>query len=320
MLGTRIQACFAVIIALATAPCSAHIEGSTIAIVKDGAIVYARGYGERDVSAKLPADVGPPSAQAFYAAAVRAMDDVPQPAFVTYRLEGESDNIHIGLQTARHQVWLRFASGLASTVWNVKHRTPDYESEIMDGDGDHRYVSQRSIFDPTWFGAFRALRDGMLGYQDVETGRNSLTIAQPTPAPDPSLKTIDVVSVIGPGTYAVQDRGPAACSNGDPGHALHLVSRRRDPRHQLTDVVVDLHSMRFCSIRYEWSSALWFNGTIEQDYANVHGYWMVTGGLLDGTLRILGIPTRHFVWHYRLLDMAFPKDLPAAAFVADPTQ
>jgi hypothetical protein len=85
-------------------------------------------------------------------------------------------------------VWLRFSHGNGSTMWTVKHRTQDYESEVLDG--KTRYVSQRSLFDPTWFGAFRALRDGMLGFQDVEASRSSFTVAQATPAPDAALHTI----------------------------------------------------------------------------------------------------------------------------------
>jgi CubicO group peptidase (beta-lactamase class C family) len=258
------------------------------------------------------------SAKALYAAAVRTMDEVRQPPFVTYTLEGASDTIHIGLTTAGHQVWLRFSHGNGSTMWTVKHRTQDYESEVLDG--KTRYVSQRSLFDPTWFGAFRALRDGMLGFQDVEASRSSFTVAQATPAPDAALHTIASVSVIGSGIYKVDDRGPAPCSNGDPGHALHLTAWRRNPERQLTDVVVDLRSMRFCTIRFEWNEALWFDGIVEQRYAEIGGYWMVTDGSIYGKLSILGIPTHRFAWQYQLTDITFPDQIPGATFIPDPTQ
>jgi len=260
----------------------------------------------------------PDSAVALYSKAVATMDEVQQPAYLTYTFEGESDNIHIGLQTANHQVWLLFQHGNGPSTWDVKHRTQDYESEVLDG--TRRLVSQRSFFDPTWFGAFRALRDGMLNAQDVEAPRAGLTVTQPTPPPDPTLHTIAAVSVIGTGIYAVEDRGAAACSNGDPGHALHLISRRRDPRRQLTDVVIDLRSMRFCTIRFAWNEALWFNGVVEQHYADVGGYWLVTGGSMDGKLKVLGIPTHRFVWNYTLANMTFPSEIAAPTFVADPSQ
>jgi D-alanyl-D-alanine carboxypeptidase len=267
-----------------------------------------------------PASTPPVSqAQALYSAAIAAMDRSPQPAFITYTLQGESEGIHLGLLVIRHQVWLNFGSAMGSTTWNVKHRTEDYESEVVDGDTGKRYVSSRAIFDPTWFGAYRALRDGMLGYQNAQAPRTSLTVSPPTPAPDSTLNTIATVNVIGPSIYGVTDRGPATCSNGDPGQALHLRPHRRDSRHQLSDVVVDLRSMRFCTIRFGWSE-MWFSGFVEQHYANVGGYWVVTDGSIDGTLRAFGIATHHFVWTYRLVDTTYPAQIPAATFVPDATQ
>lgn len=265
-----------------------------------------------------PSDAGSASAKALYASAIRTMDTVRQPPFVTYALEGEGSGIHLGLQTAGHQVWLLFAHGSGTTTWSVKHRTQDYKSEVIAG--STRYVSQRSFFDPTWFGAFRALRDGMLGFQDVEPPRASLTVADATPTPNPSLLTIASVNVIGPGIYKVQDHGSATCLNGDPGHALHLIAWRRSAQRQLTDVVVDLRSKRFCSIRYQWNEALWFNGIVEQNYAEVGGYWVVTSGSIDGKLSILGIPTHRFDWQYRLTDITFPDQISGSAFIPDPTQ
>jgi hypothetical protein len=254
-----------------------------------------------------------PSAQAFYVAALGAMRELPQPTYVSYRLEGQGDALQITLTQIRGLVWLYFEAGSTPSHWTMRHRTDDYETEVVNSMDEHRYVTQRSFFDPTWYGSYRALRDGMLGYQDVEAPVSS----HPTPIPDPptTLKTIAVESVMGPGIYAVQDRGSAACSNGDPGHALHLTSRSHDPKHQLTDVIVDLHSMRFCMIRYSWPSAFGFHGVVEQYYAEVGGYWMETGGTIDGTLRAFGIATHHGIWHYRLTDMQFPKSIPAEAFV-----
>lgn len=255
------------------------------------------------------------SAQAFYAAAVATMDRVPQPPFVSYELQARSDNVHIALQTIGNNVWLQFQSGSAPTDWRVQHRTLDYESEVVDeGANGKRYISARPLFDPTWFGAFRALRDGMLGYQNADAQRDALTIAEPTAQPDASLHTIAAVSVIGPAIYAVEDRGTAACPNGDPGRALHLVPHEHDPRKQLSDVIVDLNSMRFCMIRFGWSGAGFFTGFVEQHYADVNGYWVVSDGLLDGTLRVLGIKTHHFIWNYRLSGMSFPQQLPPETF------
>jgi hypothetical protein len=257
------------------------------------------------------------SAQAFYAQAVATMDRVQQPAFVSYTLLGQSDNIHVGLETVSNKVWLLFQGGSAPTDWRVQHRTLDYESEVVDESAaGKRYISARPFFDPTWFGAFRALRDGMLGFQNPDASRDALTIAEPTVPQDGSLHTIAAVSVIGPAIYAVQDRGTAACPNGDPGRALHLVARDHDPRKQLSDVIVDSNSMRFCMIRFGWSEAGFITGFIEQHYADVGGYWVVSDGLIDDTLRVFGIKTHHFIWNYRLNDMTFPPQLPPETFAS----
>lgn len=256
-----------------------------------------------------------PSAQAFYATAVATMDRVLQPPYVTYELQGQSNNnVHVGLQTVGGKVWLQFKGSSGPTDWSVKHRTQDYESEVVDAsDYGARYVSARPFFDPTWFGAFRALRDGMVGYQNPDPQRDALTIAEPTPPPNDSLHTIAAVSVIGPSIYAVQDRGAATCPNGDPGHALHLVARRRDPRDQLSDVTVDLKSMRFCTIRFRWNTLL-STLLVEQHYADVSGYWIVTDGSLEGSSHLLGLKIGHFIWNYRLNNMTFPRELAPETF------
>ena len=266
-----------------------------------------------------PVPPAEPSAQAFYAKAVATMDRVPQPPYVTYELQAQSDNLHVGLQKTGGNVWLLFQGGSAPTDWSVKHRTQDYESEVLDeSNRGARYISARPFFDPTWFGAFRALRDGMLGYQNPDPQRDALTIAEPTAAPDASLHTIAAVSVIGPSVYAVTDRGAATCPNGDPGHALHLVPRRHDPRAQLSDVTVDLDSMRFCTIRFRWNTLL-STLLVEQHYADVDGYWIVTDGSLEGTSHLLGMKINHFVWDYHLNNMTFPRELPPETFTATKT-
>ncbi len=246
------------------------------------------------------------------------MSDLPQPAYVTYRLESSSEGFQVDLEVLRRQVWLNIHSGSTTDRWTLRHRTFDYQSEIVNAADGQRYVSTRSFFDPTWYGAYRALREGMLNYQDPAPPQPSPGPFQPTPAP--TLKTIAVISVMGPSVYNIFDRGALSCPNGDPGRAMHLTSRNRDPRHQLSDVIVDLQLMRFCMMRFGLSSGLGFQGIVEQHYAAVGGYWMQTDGLLDGTLRIMGIATHHGIWRYRLLDMQFPTSLPPDTFAIPPQQ
>lgn len=50
------------------------------------------------------------------------------------------------------------------------------------------------------------------------------------------------------------------------------------------------------------------------------GYWMQTGGVIDGTIRLFGVSLPHGVWMYRLANMNFPQSIPAATFIPPATQ
>jgi hypothetical protein len=162
-------------------------------------------------------------------------------------------------------------------------RTFNYTSEVVDDTDGKAYLTHRSFFDPTWYGAYRALHEGMLYSQDPAPPR----VATPAPAEstDLTLKTIAITAVMGTNVYSVTDRGQAVCPNGAPGRALKLDSRDHDWHHQLN------------------------GGIVEQDYADVSGYWIETGGLIDGTMRAMGISTHHGVWRFKLNDTAFPASI-----------
>ncbi len=252
------------------------------------------------------------SATELYRKAIDAMRDLPQPSYVSYRLASSSEGYEIGFLVLKDgSVWLRFMKGTTPQHWTMQHRTYDYETEIVDNDNNgKRYVSARSFFDPTWYGAYRALHQGILYTQD-QAPPHSIA---PTPTPPPELKTIAVESVMGEGVYHVADKGATTCSNGDAGRALHLWSVKNTGAHQLSDAIVDLANMRFCMIRYEPNNAFAFEGIIEQHYADVGGYWMQTDGLIDGTNRFMGIATHRGIWRYKLLDMTFSNEIPDSVF------
>ncbi|MFN2529121.1 MAG: hypothetical protein ABR584_10450 [Candidatus Baltobacteraceae bacterium] len=256
-------------------------------------------------------------AETVYMSAIGAMSSLKEPPFVTYTMRGEPRGFAVDLFIQNHFVWLDIHEGDEPSLWQVRHRTDDYASELLLPSGT-RYVSRRSFFDPTWFGAFRALRDGMLNYQDVEMPVSSR--ATPPPEVSSNVHEIAVINVIGPTIYWVEDRGAAVCPNGAPAHALHLRSRDRDPRHQLNDVMIDNQTMRFCMIRYGIADSFGFHGIVEQHYAQVGRYWVQTDGLLDGTMRVFGISMHHGKWVYRLDDLAFPDRIPSTAFLTPFTQ
>lgn len=249
----------------------------------------------------------PPSVKQFYVRAIDAMSGLPQPEYVEYRMIGTSDGLDNGLQVQNGNLWMTLGGGSARTSWSVRHRTFDYRSLVTDDADGKEYVTGRSFFDPTWFGTERALRKGMLFAQDPAPPRS--IDARPQPTAPPQIKTIALTSVMSPTLYHIADRGPATCSNGDPGHALHVWPRDHSQMHQLSDVVIDTRSMRFCMMRYSISDFIGFQGVVEQHFADVGGYWMQTDGFVDGTLRLLGISLHHGVWRYRLEHMRFPGKL-----------
>jgi len=249
-----------------------------------------------------------PDAAAVYQQAIVAMSGLRQPPYLAYRIDGSGDGLSIGLVVLGGNLWLNMQAGSAASQWRIAHRTFDYTSQVVNESDGEVYLTHRSFFDPTWYGAYRALHEGMLYAQDPAPPR----VATPDPAesPDLTLKTIAITAVMGTNIYSVTDRGPAACPNGAPGRALKLDSRDHDWHHQLNGVIVDDASHRFCMMRFGISEALGFHGIVEQDYADVSGYWIETGGLIDGTMRTLGIATHHGIWRFKLEDIAFPATIP----------
>ena len=247
------------------------------------------------------------TADALYLQAIKAMSGLRQPPFLTYRFEGTGDGLSIGLVVRDGNLWLNMHGGSERSRWQIEHRTFDYTSSVVNAADGKTYLTHRSFFDPTWYGAYRALHEGMLNSQDPAPPR----VASPAPAasPDLALKTIAITSVMGTNVYSVTDRGPAACPNGAPGRALKLDSRDHDWHHQLDGVIVDDASHRFCMMRFGISEALGFHGIVEEDYADVNGYWIETGGLIDGTMRAFGIATHHGIWRFTFDDIAFPAML-----------
>jgi hypothetical protein len=280
------------------------------------ALALALSLAQAGPAASAAASSPPPSAQAFYDSAVQAMRDLPQPRYLDYTMQGSGDGLAITLTVERHLVWLQMApsqSGVSTGIaWRLRHRTEDYATEIADDGFGRRLVSTRAFFDPTWYGAFRALREGMLFYQRTDAPVSAG--ATPAPGPSSDLRTIAVVSVIGSSIYRVEDAGPMRCDNGDEGHALRLYSRDRNPRHQLSRVAVDLRNMRFCTVAFNIRNGS-FSGTVEQHYAAVGGYWLQTGGSIEDTERALGIAVAHGVWRYQIDYAGFPSFIAGAAFI-----
>ncbi len=253
----------------------------------------------------------------LYARSLRVMNGLRQPKYLAYRLESSSDGLEFYLWAdARGQVWLRGHDGSTTDAWTFRHRTFDYMSEIVHVSDGRRFVSARSVFDPTWYGAVRAMRLGMFLNQQVPVAPRDSTEASDAGEP---LKAIGAVSVTGPAVYDIEDRGAASCPNGQPGHALHFTSRSSVYEHQLSDVVIETSSARLCVIRFlaRGAGTVVTSGSFEQHYADVNGYWVQTDGVLDGMWQASRLSRkRHGVWRYRLVDMSFPATLSNEIFAA----
>jgi hypothetical protein len=262
----------------------------------------------------------PPTPVELYRQALVAMNDLKEPAFVTYRLDGVSEGLRADLKSndcdGREITHIQFTLGNNAVRWTLRHRTEDSRTEIVDAVSGRRYVGN---IDPTWLTTYRQLRNPPVRFGPVGCPPRN----EPTPAPSPvasagpALKVIGTVVALGPGIYNVEDRGAVACSNGAPGHALHLWSRTNNPRQTLSDVVIELRSMRLCTIRFGVRDGAVLGGAAvyEQHFADVGGYWMMTDGLLDVTARVVGIAAGHGVWRYRVSDFQFPASIPAETFV-----
>ena len=258
------------------------------------------------------------AAALMYTRSLRVMDALRQPKYLSYRLESSSDGVHFDLWTDRqHRVWTRGSDGSAEDTWTVQHRTTDYRSAIVHVSDGRRYLTARSFFDPTWYGSVRALRLGMFSSQDAAASRELEIVAEDTAAKD--VKVIGAISSTGPAAYDVIDRGAAACPNGAAGRALHFTSRTADAMRQLSDVVIETVSARFCVIKFlaRGAGAVFTSGLLEQHYGDVNGYWIQTDAVIDGSWQSTILSRkRHGVLRYQLRDVTFPETIGNEVFSA----
>ena len=142
----------------------------------------------------------PPTPVELYRQALVVMNDLKEPAFVTYRLDGVSEGLRADLKTndcdTGENTHLQFTFGSNANHWNLRHRTADSTTEIVDAATGHRYVGN---IDPTWLTTYRRLRNPPLRFGPVPcpspTPRSEPTPAPRDPAasPEPVLKTIGTV-------------------------------------------------------------------------------------------------------------------------------
>lgn len=250
---------------------------------------------------------GAPSARSYYEASVRAMSAVKAPKAITFREAVTTTNISLYVSNdARGN--LVFGLGLGgingTDFWDVVGYPLDGESNISLEKQHFVSKTPSPLFDPTWNGAYRWLRYGILGVQPPT--RASASRALPSKHRSTS-NVIATVMAIGSSFYDVTDAGASACpGSNDAGHALHLIARDDPTMHPLTDVIVDVKTHRFCSMRFALRGRSGFfgaTGYIELHFAKLDGYWLVHDGVVDVEERFLGIGLKQGTISFKIDDL-----------------
>lgn len=280
----------------------------------------------------------------LYIDTVEAMQALPQPPFVSYILvTNNEEGLQVTLDVYNHDVWLSFRPGNANSTWAVVHRSGDFASAVSDDNG-HRYITDRAFFDPTWYSAYHAMREGMFfdSPDAAQPEQRPIETAPPSPAPVAGIPTI--ATVISNATlYSVRDAGATKCPNSDAGRLLLFTPRGSRMQYQMSAAVVDLVNHLFCEIAFALPS---LDGTPlvdHQYYGERGGYWVRTGGRFIRFTRVTISNETPYVPNepgdasieapnmrssyvqtstlsYRLTDMEFPTFMPPKVFVAAPSQ
>jgi hypothetical protein len=253
----------------------------------------------------------PPSAEQYYANAIEAMRDVPQPNYATY-------DVHVHIAGLGF-ILTREPNGKASidlplghsgdASFPGAHRKSDDQTSVETPQGWG--IIRSSLFDPTWNGVDDWIRYGFNGRPDSAT-------APPLPTPDANgLPVIAAVRVMGVAFYNVSDGGAAMCANGDSAHRVHLIARKDPLDHPLTDAVIDARTNRLCRVRFEMRQSVVAAGytfTTELNIADVNGESLVRSGTMDFVGRAMGIGLKSVTVAFAYDHFALPQELPDEMF------
>jgi CubicO group peptidase (beta-lactamase class C family) len=261
----------------------------------------------------------PPTArdEDLYARTVATMRDLPEPRFLTFTfnvtLQGDISTTLLDRHgIAVFRIWdgpTCKAHGQPSGSWATRHRASDDLSSVANTPQSH-LLTRSALFNPTWTGAYDWLRFGKEGRPFGQR-----LSAQPSPAPNEQLKTIGMVTALGPSLYRIRAANAALCPGGQQGRHLVLAARNGNVwMHPLTDVTIDLAATRFCSMRFH-NPAVGGISFAELHFGTVNGYWMTTRVDIDfRSFGQFGIGGRRSSWHITYDDMRFPDALDDALF------
>lgn len=263
------------------------------------------------------------SPEAFYRDALAQMQRIAEPPFVTYRTIVPSGHTSVIVRSDPNgyaKVSIRASTLIEpERTWDVAYRGSDGAASIALPEG-RRAITGLALFDPTWRGAFRWMRHGILATDVTEPPPDAVPeTMQPGSGTPPPI--IAVVEAFGMNSYSVEDGGPVPCSDGRDGRHLHLIARGDPTTHPLTDVVVDTQSMRFCTMRFHQAVKSGLNKgyfDIDLHLRDLDGYYLITDGKVTGGIRAFLIMAFNLNTPFTYDGVALPRTLPEDLFEPRP--
>ena len=257
-----------------------------------------------------------PSAASYYQMAIQTMQQLPEPEYGQYTTRlTDNGGLHFELGPDSLAVTLFKRTDTAVNNYTTWANFGTKKTVDINAKGVRSLSSWPGLV-PTWPAAFDLIRYGF----DGKPG-NTTAASHPQAAPLPSqpLATIAVIKAIGPGAYYVEDRGTAICPSGSPGHALQLIPRRDPAKYNLTSVIIDTATTRFCSIRFKLDAsiiALGVTGEMQLDFGPVDTYWLVRDTRIAIAVRTFGVQFKHGATDITHPDMTFPATIPETVFAS----
>lgn len=260
------------------------------------------------------ADVPPPSAETFYANAVRNMRTLRQPPNLSYAIHMHVEGARFVQSPGESAMTLTLGGrgGDHDAVYDASYRGSDHLVSLKNRKGGHA-VLQDPIFNPTWSGIDALVRYGWGGAPAAAPATATATEIDP----QSHLPVIAVVSSLGAGNYNVQDEGAAACANGHLGHMVHLIARKDPMKYPLTDATIDLQTMRLCMLRFgvKYSVvAASATALVEYNLADENGYYLVDSARFEMAGRALAMRVMHISGTMAYSGFAVPASIDPAVF------
>jgi hypothetical protein len=263
----------------------------------------------------------PPSAEAFYRRALDQTREHASPAFATYT--ATVDGIDCKVEDAHEGITCGIKlSGYSQTKEPLRlvYRSSD-DRLVLQQQGRSFVFGDGPFLNATWEGVDELVRWGFLGKPAPKAQAAPTADPQPAPTADPQsqLHVIAVVTSLSASAYIVEDAGASTCSNGDPGHMVHLTALRDPLRYPLSAAVVNMRTGDLCMLRFgarvnAVAGLVGANGVAELDLASENGYEMVRDEHIAINLRAAGIAVKHLDFGIAFSNYGFPKDISPVVF------